>query len=647
MLGRTQFELTRNSKSFAMSALVCELKEPTILAGMPFMIEYDIAVRPAKSQIIIGGTDIVEYDTKAVKVKKHSHSRRITNLIRSPTTSVILPGEQVSFKLPNHLQNEKKVAIEPRYDNKYQEYMKHPWPTPKVYEVDAGNLIVKNDTADPISMKKNQHVCNVHLQVSDSELTDALSDICVPSDRSVHVSSDRCQSAKIKSECGIRQLKPAKKVALYSSPVKLNPDGVLSPDEAAKFGALLEQRDEVFNPEVTVYNQKSGNVYVEVNMGSRLPPQQKGKVPPFYGRNNLVTLQEKFDELVAKGVFKRPQDIGVTVENLNTTFLVKKKDTDDMRLVTDFSSIAEYCRPTPTLMPDCDSVLREISSWAYIIVTDFTTAYYGLPLRKSSMRYTGVVSPMKGVYVYTVGCMGLPGTEVALEELTSLLFGHMVMKGKVAKLADDLFIGGDTVEELYTNFEEVLGILQENNLKLKAKKTFIAPKSVMLLGWIWTSGSLQASPHKLSALSECEPPPTVKGLKSWVGAFRHLSRVVKDYGVLLLPLEGMISGKYVKETAGNTKLTWSDELLTAFRKAQSALRSAKSITLPLATDILHIVTDAAIQPTAIGSTLFVVRGEKSLLGGFFNAKLPPFQRGWLPCELEGVSIGLSLIHFGP
>ena len=73
---------------------MCELKEPTILAGMPFMIEYDIAVRPAKSQIIIGGTDIVEYDTKAVKVKKHSHSRRITNLIRSPTTSVILPGDR-------------------------------------------------------------------------------------------------------------------------------------------------------------------------------------------------------------------------------------------------------------------------------------------------------------------------------------------------------------------------------------------------------------------------------------------------------------------------------------------------------------------------------------------------------------------------
>ena len=131
---------------------------------------------------------------------------------------------------------------------------------------------------------------------------------------------------------------------------------------------------------------------------------------------------------------------------------------------------------------------------------------------------------MKGVYVYTVGCMGLPGTEVALEELTCLLFGDMIMKGKVAKLADDLFVGGDTVDELYQNFKDVLEILSQNNLKLKARKTVIAPKSVILLGWVWSHGTLRASPHKLSGLSECDPPSTIKALKSWLGAYCHLSR---------------------------------------------------------------------------------------------------------------------------
>ena len=643
VLGTTHFELTRKTKTFSIDALVCELKDPTILAGMPFMAEHDVAIRPAKKQIIIDGTDIVDYSSSSTKGKKHSSSCRVTNFtLRSPSTSVILPGERVEFKLPSHLRKENTVAVEPRYDNNFQAFNRQPWPAPKIYDIKDGTLMVENNSPEPISMKKNQHVCNIHLEVADSDVSDIISDTCQSSAQSAKVDSVDV----IQSKAPQRSVKP-KKVALFTAPVKLNPDGVMSPTETEKFQALLETYDEVFNPEVTVYNQKSGQCYVEVNMGPTPPPQHKGKTPLFYGRNNMVLLQEKFDELVQKGVFKRPQDIGVTVENLNTTFLVKKKDTTDMRLVTDFGSIVDYCRPSPSMMPDCDSVLRQISSWEYIIVTDFTTAYYGLPLRKSSMKYTGVVSPMKGVYVYTVGCMGLPGTEVALEELTNLLFGHMVMKGKVAKLADDLFIGGSTVEELYANFEEVLGILQENNLKLKAKKTYIAPASVMILGWIWSSGKLQASSHKLSALSECDPPPTVKGLKSWIGAFRHLSRVVKDYGVLLLPLEGMVAGKNTKDVAANTKITWSDELLASFQKAQSALKNAKSITLPQADDVLHIVTDAAVQPTAIGATLYVIRGVKTLLGGFFNAKLPTFQRRWLPCELEGVAIGLSLSHFGP
>ena len=217
------------------------------------------------------------------------------------------------------------------------------------------------------------------------------------------------------------------------------------------------------------------------------------------------------------------------------------------------------------------------------------------------------------------------------------------MQGKVVKLADDLFVGADNPKDLCSNFEEVLGILLQNNLRLSAKKTIISPQSVMILGWIWNEGSLKASPHRLSALSECDPPSMVKALKSYVGAYRFLSRVIKDYASLLIPLESMISGK----VAPNTQLQWSSAQLQSFHQAQAALKDAKSITLPKPNDVLHIVTDAAIQPTAIGATLYAIRDGKTLLAGFYNVKLPVFQRRWLPCELEGVAIGAALNHFAP
>ena len=165
---------------------------------------------------------------------------------------------------------------------------------------------------------------------------------------------------------------------------------------------------------------------------------------------DMLELQQKMDELVRKGVFRRPQEIGVTVENVNPSFMVKKRPPSvDKRLVTDFTQIASYCRPTPTVMPDVESTLRQIATWKVMMKTDLKEAYWQIELKRSSMKYCGVVSPMKGVLVYTVGCMGLPGTEVALEELTCLLFGHLVAQGKVAKLADDMFLGGETVVEVW------------------------------------------------------------------------------------------------------------------------------------------------------------------------------------------------------
>ena len=62
-------------------------------------------------------------------------------------------------------------------------------------------------------------------------------------------------------------------------------------------------------------------------------------------------MQQKFDELEAQGVFKRPEDIGITVEYLNPSFLVTKP-TGGHRLVTAFADVGRYSKPQPSLLPD-------------------------------------------------------------------------------------------------------------------------------------------------------------------------------------------------------------------------------------------------------------------------------------------------------
>ena len=176
-------------------------------------------------------------------------------------------------------------------------------------------------------------------------------------------------------------------------------------------------------------------------MGPVLPPQRKGRCPQ-HARDKLVELQDKFDELEAVGVFRRPEDVGVAVEYLNHSFLVRKSN-GGSRLVTAFKEVGRYSNPQPSLMPDVDSTLRYIACWKYIVVSDLTSALYQIPLANDSRKYCGVVTPFRGVRIYTRCPMGMPGSETALEELICRVLGDLLQEGVVAKLADDLYCGGN------------------------------------------------------------------------------------------------------------------------------------------------------------------------------------------------------------
>ena len=188
-------------------------------------------------------------------------------------------------------------------------------------------------------------------------------------------------------------------------------------------------------------------------------------------------------------------------------------------------------------MPDVDSILRTVAQWKYIIKSDLTSAFYQTPLAKESMKYCGVATHFKGVRVYTRYAMGMQGSETALEELICCILGDLFQDGSVAKLVDDLFCGGDTIDELLRNWGRVLEALKKSDIRLSPTKTVICSKSIIILGWVWSQDSISASPHRVAALASCPPPETVRGLRSFIGAYQMLSCVLPQSSHLIAPLE--------------------------------------------------------------------------------------------------------------
>ena len=141
-------------------------------------------------------------------------------------------------------------------------------------------------------------------------------------------------------------------------------------------------------------------------------------------------------------------------------------------------------------------------------------------------EFCGIATPFRGVRVYTRSAMGIPGSEVALKELLSRVLGQLIQEGGVAKIADDLYIGGNSREELLNNRVKVLEALNNCDLMLSRSKTIVNPKTATILGWLWTQATLPASPHRLATFPTCNRPEKVKAMKSFIGAFKILSRVV-------------------------------------------------------------------------------------------------------------------------
>ena len=90
------------------------------------MITNDISVRPAKGQVLIQGSKILDYNPESnASSQAHAVRRTQSYVLRSSAlTTVILPGEYLELDIPPNLDPDCALAIEP---------MHHPITAPKFH----------------------------------------------------------------------------------------------------------------------------------------------------------------------------------------------------------------------------------------------------------------------------------------------------------------------------------------------------------------------------------------------------------------------------------------------------------------------------------------------------------------------------------
>jgi hypothetical protein len=479
VVGEVKFYSVRGHHSLKFTGLAVKDLNCPILAGMPFKVRNAVYVRPREGTIYLG-------DCCVVKSKSKCTSNTVRNckasILRAPRKVCLLPGDELTLSVPDEFK-EKSLAVEPRVlTSSALDWLS----CQTTNSSPNGEIKLKNLSAEPVLLKKYDQFAQIR-----------------------HIGTTK--------DLPIQSISPPMKSQNYkvgtpfSTSIEVDPSNILTEAQREEFRRINLEYDRIFSPQIGCYNGASGPFSHVISMGPSLAPQRRGRIP-IYSRNNLEMLQAKCDELLEQGVLAKPEDINVNVEYVNPSFLVKKSN-GDHRLVTAFNKIGEFIRPQPAVVPKVEEVLHHIAQFKFLMKTDLSDAYYLIPLNNNSKKYTGIVTPYRGTLVYQRAVMDLPGSEASLECLLSRILGDLMIEGSVIKLAEDLYVGADKVEDLAVTWSKVLKLLDDNGLRLKPYKTVCCPTSTIIFRWLWEQGTIRPIPHRLNALLQCDPPENVTRLR--------------------------------------------------------------------------------------------------------------------------------------
>ena len=269
---------------------------PQLAAWYPrLLISY-----PRQLEILV--TALIQYQlTGDPTTGSHSVRRAQSYILRAASSStVVWPGKYVELDVPPDLGEDCVLALQPRSDAPMPKNTSCFWPEPQILEAVGTKIRLVNTSDEPKAIGRHEHLSQV------------LHTASVPLPAPILASTNPTLPVQPKSS------------GPFSSTVSVDPDNSLPEDTRLQFQQLLLKYDSVFDPDISSgYNGAAGPIQATVNIGPVQPPQRKGRVPQ-YSRNQLSELQAKFEELEQAKVFRRPEDIGITVEYLNPSFLVKK-----------------------------------------------------------------------------------------------------------------------------------------------------------------------------------------------------------------------------------------------------------------------------------------------------------------------------------
>lgn len=236
-------------------------------------------------------------------------------------------------------------------------------------------------------------------------------------------------------------------------------------------------------------------------------------------------------------------DAGVIQESessFSSPIVVVRKKNGEVRLCVDYRKLNLQTIKDAYALPNLEETFSALTGSRWFSVLDLKSGYYQIEVEESDKHKTAFVCPL-GFWEFNRMPQGVTNAPSTFQRLMERCMSDIHLK-EVVVFLDDLIVFSDTLEEHERRLLRVLHRLREYGLKLSPEKCTFFQTSVKYLGHIVSSSGVETDPEKVAVLKTWPVPKNLKELRSFLGFSEYYRRFIRDYAVIVKPLNDLTSG---------------------------------------------------------------------------------------------------------